>query len=690
VPPSSATGSIDPVAARRPPRPGSSITWRIIFASAAVVVAVLVVALALTTISAQRTADAAVGRGLEQTRRHITALLAGREGALESGALVFAQNPLFVSLVMEKQPQDLLDQAAEAVERTGASWVQITDDLGFRLAKSDEPTAPIEPLTGSALIRSALAGDVAAGVGVSGDSGLFQTVAVPIAGGARVAGVLMAAQVVDSALATAVRQATGSEVVFYVVDTTGAPRIAASTVSRDAALGGFLARYVTADTTRSASGIQDTTSLGGAEVTLGGRHYVGQGQPLRSAGGDVLGGFVALRSRDAEMAPFHTLRWRILLAGVAGLLLAVGLSVMMARRITRPVLSLVEVTRRVAEGDYSAPVDVQGSDEIATLAAAVRTMVTDLRDKQALVDVLGASAATSRLHVEEPPRTRGHITSSSAVATEGSVFAGRYAIGDVLGEGGMGVVYKALDQELGEPIAVKILRPEALSADPAALERLKSEIRLARRISHRNVVRTHDFGEVDGIYFITMEYVAGTSLEALIEKHGRLPVPATLAIAKQLCRALEVAHEQGIMHRDIKPQNVMVAADGLVKVMDFGVARLVRRTSGVTRVGMVVGTPEYMAPEQLLSEDIDARADIYAAGIVLYECLTGRRPFEADSPVVLVGKLLSEPPVPPHQLIAEIPLPLSALVLRTLAADAAGRPQTATELHELLDEVGRG
>ena len=639
--------------------------------------------------SAQRAADAAVERGLDQTRRHIAALLAGREGALESGALVFAQNPLFVTLVMEKQPQDLLDQATEAVDRTGASWVQITDDLGFRLAKSDEPTAPVEPLSGSALIRGALAGDVVAGVGVSGDSGLFQTVAVPIVGGARVAGVLMASQVVDSALANAVRQATGSDVVFYVLDTTGAPRVAASTVGGDTALGGFLERYVTADTMRSAFGIQDTTSLGRAEVTLGGRHYVGQGQPLRSAGGDVLGGFVALRSRDVEMAPFHTLRWRILLAGVVGLLLAVGLSYVMARQITRPVLSLVDVTRRVAEGDYSATVDVHGSDEVGTLAAAVRTMVTDLRDKQALVDILGASAATSQL-IGVPASTRRPASSSSAIAAEGRVFAGRYAVTDVLGEGGMGVVYKAVDEELGEPIAVKVLRPEALSADPTALERLKSEIRLARRISHRNVVRTHDFGEVDGVYYITMEYVAGTSLEALIEKHGRLPVPATLAIAKQLCRALEVAHEQGIIHRDIKPQNVMVSPDGVVKVMDFGVARLARRTSGVTRAGMVVGTPEYMAPEQLLSEDIDARADIYAAGVVLYQCLTGRRPVEADSPVVLVGKLLSEPPMPPHQLIAEIPLSLSELVLRTLAADPAQRPQTAAELHELLDEMGRG
>ena len=203
---------------------------------------------------------------------------------------------------------------------------------------------------------------------------------------------------------------------------------------------------------------------------------------------------------------------------------------------------------------------------------------------------------------------------------------------------------------LGEVVAVKTVRPDVLVVDPTALERLKSEIRLARRISHRNVVRTHDLGEADGIYFITMEYVTGTSLRELLDRGEPLPVPAVVAIAKQLCRALEVAHEQGVIHRDIKPQNLMVQPDGTLKVMDFGVARLRERTQQLTSTGMVVGTPAYMAPEQLMDGPVDARVDIYAAGVVLYECLTGHRPVDGSSPHVLMARMLSSAIRPPHEV----------------------------------------
>ena len=258
----------------------------------------------------------------------------------------------------------------------------------------------------------------------------------------------------------------------------------------------------------------------------------------------------------------------------------------------------------------------------------------------------------------------------------------------MLGEGGTGVIYKAVDNELGEVIAIKTLRPGLVAADPTALERLKSEIRLARRLSHRNVVRIHDFGELGGIHFITMELVNGTSITQLIQRQGRIPIAGTLSIARQLFRALQAAHEEGIIHRDIKPHNLMLQPDGVLKVMDFGVARLVRRASaGLTQVGMVVGTPEYMAPEQLLDEDVDVRADLYATGVVLYECLTGRRPVESDSVVTLIAKLLAEDPVPPTTINPDVPDELSSIVMRLLERDRDRRPPSALVLHEMLARV---
>jgi serine/threonine-protein kinase len=631
------------------PHGGYALIRKLFLATAAVIALVIAGTLLLLTLLAQRTADAAVSRGLLQTRQLVTALLDGRERSLASGALVFAQAPTFRDLVLAKRPSDMFDQANEAVLRTGASWVQIIDDQGVRLAKSDEPTAPSAQLAGSALISGALGGEVMTGSGVAGDSLLFQAVAVPIYSAQPVIGVLMAAQVIDSTLAQSVKEATASEIVIYVVDTAGAPRVAGSTLPSSGELTGFLREFAARDGALVGAG--DTATVNHAELTIGDAHYVGQGRAMRSAGGEILGGFVALRARELEMAPFTTLRRRVALAGLLGMALAFGLSAVVARRITRPLLELAAATRRVAEGDYSVSVDVRSSDEIGTLAEAMRSMVSDLQEKQSLADVLNVAHSIAPLgDPAGDPSFRDildEITETHAALTPGRTLANRYRITEVLGVGGAGVVYKAVDTELNETIAIKTLRPDAL-LEERALERLKSEIRLARRISHRNVVRIHDFGEAEGIHFITMEFVAGTSLADIVARVGAVPVPAAMGVAKQLGRALEVAHEQGIIHRDIKPPNLMVQPDGVVKVMDFGVARLVKRTAGLTLTGMVVGTPAYMAPEQLLDDNVDARADIFAAGVVLYECLTGRRPVEASSPAAIVGKLLGPPAVPPH------------------------------------------
>jgi eukaryotic-like serine/threonine-protein kinase len=252
----------------------------------------------------------------------------------------------------------------------------------------------------------------------------------------------------------------------------------------------------------------------------------------------------------------------------------------------------------------------------------------------------------------------------------------------------MGVVYRAIDSELGEPVAIKTLKGDAMAADPALLQRFKDEIRLARKITHRNVVRTHDLGDVEGMYYITMEFVEGQSLKHLIQSRGHLPVNVTLTVGKQLCRALEVAHEQGVIHRDIKPQNLILDPTGTLKVMDFGIARLATRTEpGATQAGMAIGTPEYMAPEQLLGDNVDFRADLYATGCVLFECLTGRTPFVADSPITLVAKQLEETPPSPATLNAEVPEALGALILRTLSKDPDQRPQSAAALHDELDRI---
>jgi eukaryotic-like serine/threonine-protein kinase len=255
------------------------------------------------------------------------------------------------------------------------------------------------------------------------------------------------------------------------------------------------------------------------------------------------------------------------------------------------------------------------------------------------------------------------------------------------------VVYRAFDRQVGETLAIKAIRPDVGQLDPTLLERFKQELRLARRITHRNVVRTFDLGEADGIYYITMEYVRGTTVSALIKEAGRLDVAAALTIGKQVCRALEVAHEAGIVHRDIKPQNLLVDPSGFLKVTDFGIARLAgAQTDGkaLTVEGMIVGTPAYMAPEQLLGEAVDGRTDIYATGAVLFECVTGRRVFESSGTVALVAHHLRQEesdPTNPAELNPEVPESFGRTIVKALARKPEARWPSAAEFLHALEQV---
>jgi serine/threonine protein kinase/Tfp pilus assembly protein PilF len=269
--------------------------------------------------------------------------------------------------------------------------------------------------------------------------------------------------------------------------------------------------------------------------------------------------------------------------------------------------------------------------------------------------------------------------------TTGSTFAGRYQIIEELGKGGMGWVYKAYDTEIKEKIGLKLLRPE-IGLDEEMIERFRNELKLARKISQRNVCRMHDLNKELGAYYITMEYVAGEDLKRLIRKIGQMSAGKTISIAKQVCEGLAEAHSLGIVHRDLKPQNIMVDEAGNAKIMDFGIARSLA-AKGLTGAGMMIGTPEYMSPEQVEGKDVDQRSDIYSLGIILYEMVTGRVPFEGDTPFTIAVKHKSEIPKDPKELNVQIPGELSRLILRCLEKDKENRFQNIKDLHADLVKV---
>ncbi|MCZ6754949.1 MAG: protein kinase [Gemmatimonadetes bacterium] len=348
---------------------------------------------------------------------------------------------------------------------------------------------------------------------------------------------------------------------------------------------------------------------------------------------------------------------------------------------------VIAAASAVEAGDYQAGTlsDIaRRDDELGRLARVFDGMAEHVRSRE---DRLRNQVDHLRDEVEAARKAQAEAADDgpgAATLSTGQRFAGRYEVLGTIGQGGMGMVYRAKDLELDEEVAIKTLRPEFV-ADKTVLERFKMEIRLARRISHRNVVRIHDFGESEGVDFLTMEYVEGITVRQLLDERGRLEISSTLALARQLASSLEVAHEQGVIHRDIKPQNLLVDGEGVLKVMDFGVARLAERSSGLTEVGLVVGTPAYMSPEQLLAEDIDGRSDLYAAGVVLYECLTGRLPFDAVTPVAMIAKVLTQTPEAPHAIESDVPPALSSLVMQLLARDKDERVQTATGLAAQLE-----
>jgi len=250
----------------------------------------------------------------------------------------------------------------------------------------------------------------------------------------------------------------------------------------------------------------------------------------------------------------------------------------------------------------------------------------------------------------------------------------------------MGVVYRAHDRDLDDGVAIKTLRGEALSADPSLLDRFKQEIRLARRITHPNILRTHDLGEAGGLRYLSMELVKGLTLKQLVEAGEILPTPVGLRIAKQICAGLAAAHEVGVIHRDIKPQNIIIEATGGLKIMDFGIARL-KEERGMTAEGTVVGTPDYMSPEQARGHALDFRSDIYSTGVVLYEIFTGTLPFDGDSPLAVVLKHIQEPPSSPQARNPRIDPKISQIILKCMQKDPRDRFQSVNDLYEALARV---
>jgi serine/threonine-protein kinase len=683
---------------------GLRLKTQFFLSAALLVVVTLGLAVALATWRANQIAEESIRSALRTIPGDVAVYRTGLESQLKATLRSVAEEP-GIKAIFDSPVGTLWDTAKDKAQILHAKTFFFFDRSGVLLARSDRPPAEEErrsfrnvlwvadPLDSwkeaAATIRE---GTTLAVVGaapvIAGD---------PEKGEARLVGVVAASIPLDQGRARELRDLTGGQVTF-VADTAkkGEPTRLEIAAATDAFGGEMLVPALTDDPAALTKLFRDATEVGPLDLVVAGERRVVKAIPLLSASGEALGAVVVSRSREEETAAFRKIRQTLLLVGLGVLLVSVPVSFLLGGRIARPLQQLAAGAIAVRDGNLDVKLPSGGSGEVGLLARAFDALVGELREKKQLEELL------AELRRKPADATRGLApTSATSAATVtaatvraaaqgpkvGGAFAGRYDVLSVLGRGGMGSVYQVLDRELDEEVALKVLTPESFAEGTQAVQTLKQEIRLARKITHPNVVRTHDLGEADGIRFLTMEYVPGTTLRELLDRRGALALSPGLQIAKQLCRGLAAVHEAGIIHRDIKPQNIMVLPNGVVKLMDFGIARSAEGTDHAALDGLTVGTPFYMSPEQALGRELDARSDLYTVGVVLFELFTGQRPFPGTDAASIMHKHVSAEPPRPSSLRPDLPDYLERVVLACLAKRPERRPASATDLYGALTRV---
>jgi serine/threonine-protein kinase len=668
------------------------LTQKILAFVSALVVALVGITLAYTTWRANRLARETIDQGLRDTKSVWETFQQDRYNKLKLGIRVLGNDPYFKAYIETRDEASVLDQLQERNAELKADFFIATDPDGIVIARTDRPGGQGEDLSQDPIAMKPMEGQESSTVWRQGER-LFHAVSVPMVTGPELKGVLIAAYAISEPLANDIRKLTHSEIAYLTRAAGRPPQLAVSTLAaREGAFKDALARPELAG------------EPGGEpfELDLGGEPHVVVAMPLKAATGETVGAVVALRSLATELGSFRQFRNALVLVSLGVMLVALGLGYFAATRITGPVRTLVGLVEKARDGSYSGAVSVATSDEIGTLARAFNGLLAELREKEQLIGFLregmtmmkkgaGVTTAGSTTEIASAETAILNTVAPGIRIEKGALFAGRYEVRGTLGKGGMGVVYRALDKQLDEEVALKVLRPEVVQQDPTILERFKLEIKLARKISHPNVLRTHDIGDAGGTPFISMEYIEGVTLKDLVASKGALPLGVGLRIAKQMCRGLEAAHAQGVVHRDIKPHNMLILPEtGDLKIMDFGIARVSEMKAGqggLTTDGTVMGTPDYMPPEQAQGKGADFRSDIYSLGVVLFEIFSGKLPFTGENVMAVVLAHIQKAPPRPKQFNKAVPVELEAIILKCIEKEPARRFPNVDAILEALNSV---
>jgi serine/threonine-protein kinase len=670
------------------------LTKKILLFTALLTVGIVAATLVFTTVQANALAQENLSERLTAARGIWNTFDADRLAKLKLGVRTLGNEPAFKALIEAGDAETIADTLAERRDDLQPDFFIVTNPAGLLLARSDKPTERGTDLSQDPVVGMSVQGEEAAGLWQEGDR-VFHAVSAPLSTQENLQGVLLAGYALDAAVAKSLSTLTGADVAFL----TGVGQTVSSS-----SLGPL--EPLLAAALKTVGPVKPGEAF---DVTVQDARYRAVSYTLNNAARRPVGSLVVLASYEKEMAPF--VRFRRALFIVGGLTTALGLlgALWIARRITDPISLLVDRVHKARDGSFAGAIPVQSSDEVGALAKAFNGLLTELREKEQFIEFMRTAQArggTTNLPLSATISSDATIGLSGATpsATQpggdanlsiGSMFADRYKVLEMLGRGGMGVVFRAKDNQLDEVVALKTLRSDVLSQDPTLLQRFKLEIKLARKITHKNVLRTHDFGESAGTPYISMEYLEGVTLKDLQKRKGALPLGVGLQIAKQMCHGLAAAHAQGVVHRDIKPQNMLIIPEtGDLKIMDFGIATVSnvkdeRKTqdSAITGAGVVLGTPDYLPPELGHGEAADFRSDIYCMGVVLFELFCGRLPFTGETPLQIVVHHMQTPPPKPRSIKPKLPAELETVILTCLEKSRDARFQTVDDLTEALNRI---
>ena len=670
----------------------------------------------------QAVSDSAINRSLTQSSTILDTRISSRFIFIKELANGIARDGRVLPLVAEQASLTLQDLSLEYTAVYDFDLLFFMNAQGDILARADQEDAIGINLAGrSSLFDNALNGQLSTGF-IASQGKLMQTVAAPVFDNTAkdlVKGVVVIAYELSRDTAKEIVALTQSQIGFFTFTRNSQgiiDGIEPSYMSDDALSQtkmGYFAQRPQAYKAILESASDDLRLSFLLEDSL--QHSVFR--RINSKDGNPLGFVVAMRSADELQRPFKEIQQELLTIGAIGIVLASLLALLMAIGISRPIIRLVELTQQIQNGFYpDDPHDElgnksgkkSGKDEIALLNNALLTMSKSLKEKAQyeaylaeLADEIQSDSTHTLKDVKDFDRTIVQAKDSKdgqTIEQADRTIAQRYRLVSELGTGTMGVVYLAQDIDLDEKVALKVMQKEFFE-DIEGLN-VKEEIKLARKITHRNIVRTFDFGSSEKEIYITMEYVQGYDLVSLIKKKGALDINIGVAIMKQICSAMIAAHQMGIIHRDLKPGNMIINRQGILKIMDFGLAMQVKApvldddpdgTAAIDQTQKntpIMGTPRYMAPEQFqVGAVLDERTDIYAMGVIMFTIFNGKPPFSAANFHQLAYKHSHEAVPELTDRLGELPQELRAIIHKAMEKEPVERFQTVREMLGSLDGV---